>query len=322
MLGSISIAHQALCIFHSSPYALGQIEGFLQNSMGSYGLSNPEIAGRNSEFNDSLFKQDVMFHPFDYTFTQDIKYDKDLVGFFAKLANAYVLTKEKRCLLSAKMYTSGVNHQYAEDVILHFAVALESLLALDKEQINFKLRLYLALLVGDTFNERQQIYNDIKVFYGLRSKLVHGDTLSISDEHIKMISRVGNYVSKALIRTCEKKIKEEVLHDLEFMSLLGAPRLTKEKTDLVITEQEILSIILEHHEITEFLSYEAFITEEKEPDDDHTELMIKITFPNKESELFHATYYKGLHKALGKCTSYSSWISKDSAHGFFYNITF
>jgi hypothetical protein len=319
VLSSISIAHQVLSIFHSAPYSLGQIEGFLVNSMCSYGLSNPQIAGRNSEF--EFFKQDEMFHPFHYSYTPNIQFDLKLTTFFEDVANAYIKTREKKWILSAKKYTSGMNQRYAEDAILDFAVALESLLALDKEQISFKLRLYLSLLIGDTYTERKQIYSDIRAFYGFRSTLIHGSTLSLSDEQTKLITRVGSYLSKALIKTCGKKIKEQVMAELEFLSLLGAPRLIKERTQCLIYEQDIVNVICKYHEIIEFTSYKAYLSKQNDPDDDYTELLVDITFTNGEINTFNASFYISKFSALSSNHKFTYWLSNDAEKGYFYNVT-
>jgi len=318
VLSSISIAHQVLTIFHCVSYKLGQIEGFLLNSMGSYGLSNPQIAARNTEF--AIFKQDTMFHPFAYSINSNIRYDSNLTDFYEKVAEAYINTKENRWTLSAMKYTSGMTQTYAEDAVLDLAVALESLLALDKEQISFKLRLYLSLLTGDSFTDRKQVYNDMKSFYTIRSNLVHGNPYKITDDKIKLISRVGGYLSKALIKTCGQKIKEQVLQELEFMSLLGAPRYVKEKTQTIISEDEIVDLICKSNGIPRYKSYKAYLSKDDDPDYDYTELVLTFTFEDESSNSFSASHYISQSNSLLNKNSFQYWLSKDDDGSYFYNV--
>ncbi|WP_219834786.1 HEPN domain-containing protein [Paenibacillus sp. R14(2021)] len=321
VLGSITLAHQALCIFHSCPYALGQIHGFRKDSGASYGISNPSVTGRNIEFSDELFKRDYMFHPFSFTRSSQNRFNQDLVGFFVSVADAHINNREKKWLLSAKKFTSGINQTYAEDAILDFAVALESLLATDKEQISFKLRLYLALYVGDSFSERQSIYKDVKDFYGLRSRLVHGNTLSVTDEQIHMITRIGIAISRALVKSCGKKIQDEVLSELEFMSLLGAPRYIKEKTQTIITEEEIVELICKTDEISHYKSYKAHLSKD-DPDDDYTELVITFTFEDENQITIPASYFISKSDSLQNISSFQHWLSMDDNGRYFYNVIY
>lgn len=322
VLSSISLAHQALCIFHNAPYSLGEVHGFLKGSHGSYGLSDPSISGRNAELDLDLFRLDTMPHSFFYRYKNEQKFDDEIKKFFEQMANVYLEGKEKKWLLAATKYTSGRSKVFAEDAILDFAVSLESLLSLDNEQIGYKLRLHLALLVGDTYSERLQIREDVRNFYNFRSTVVHGSKLSLTEEKMAVVERVGMYISKALIRTCGMNVKKEIIPELEYMMLLGAPRYLRERVQLEVSEIDIVNSICKFHGINNYLSYEALLEDNTNPDDDYADLLIKLYFETGESETYHASFYISKIEGLPDVKRYIHWLTWEEGKGYCYLVSY
>lgn len=314
-LSSITIAHQALCIFHNAPYGLGQIEGFLLGSVGSFGLSDPAISARNVEVDNELFRVPTLSHSFHYPGNKRASFDTQLVEFFTKVCNAYAGNIEKRWLLSALKFTSGINRYYAEDALLDFSVALESLLAMDKEQISFKIRLYLALLIGDSYNERAKIVDDVKKFYSFRSNFVHGNRKNLSDDNIAVIERVGTYLSKALTRTCGVNIEKDLVQELDYMLLIGAPRIARERTKVIISEKEIVDDICRKYNIETIESYRAYLMNTDDPDD--KELLIELRVNGETIGPFYASLHIPVpaHKI-------TYWLSQDKNEGYSYCVDY
>ncbi|ANY75969.1 hypothetical protein BBD41_27220 [Paenibacillus ihbetae] len=322
VLSSISLAHQALCIFHNAPYSLGEVYGFLKGSHGSYGLSDPSISGRNVELDLDLFRLDTMPHSFFNRYKNEKKFDDEVKKFFEQMATEYVEGKEKKWLLAATKYTSGRCKVFAEDAILDLAVSLESLLSFDNEQIGYKLRLHLALLVGETYSERLQIREDVRKFYNFRSTVVHGSKLLLTEEKIAVVERVGKYISKALIKTCGKNIKKEVIPELEYMMLLGTPRYLSERVMVRVSELEIVDSICKFHGINNYVSYEAFFEENANPDDDNADLLIKFNFGNGKSETYPASFYLSRVVGLMQVNRFTQWLTREEEKGYCYLISY
>lgn len=322
VLSSISLAHQALCIFHNAPYSLGEVHGFLKGSHGSYGLSDPSIPGRNAELDLDLFRLDTIPHSFFLRYRNEQKFDDEIKNFLKKMATVYVEGKEKKWLLAATKYTSGMCKVFAEDAILDFAVSLESLLSLDNEQIGYKLRLHLALLVGDTYSERLQIRDDVRNFYNFRSTVVHGSKLSLTEEKMAVVERVGMYISRALMRTCGMNVKKEVIPELEYMMLLGAPRYLRERIQLKVSELDIVESICKFHDIENYLSYEAYLEENTDPDDDYADLLIKLYFGTSDPEIYHASFYLSKVEGLTKVSRYNHWLTREEGKGYCYLVSY
>jgi hypothetical protein len=126
----------------------------------------------------------------------------------------------------------------------------------------------------------------------------------------------------ALINTCGMSIEDDLYKELEYMFLLGAPRLTREKTTIVITEREIVDIIIRKHNIKNYLSYKGRLSSDRRPD--YKELLINMVFNNEESHTFYAATYLSDHdKVKGNgMISYSHWMSKEKGIGYLYYVTF
>ena len=181
---SITIGHLALTIYHRYPFKFGPI--YAVDSVGGTGyfvLSRPDIPGVNKEIaGEMLWPQ---LSPFSGITTAKLVFDEGLDEFFVSIAQSYAEIRDSRWVLAALKYVSGMSQLYAYEAILDFAVALESLFNRG-EQVGFTLRLYTALLVGKTYGERLKIMKDVKDFYSLRSKLVHGSMLNIWGEHLHL----------------------------------------------------------------------------------------------------------------------------------------
>ena len=81
--------------------------------------------------------------------------------------------------LAIRSFTSiydRLMHQ-AEDCVIDSITALEALWQLDME-LSFKLAFRTSSLLGETDDHREQVFETIREYYKIRSKIVHGSTLS------------------------------------------------------------------------------------------------------------------------------------------------
>ena len=81
--------------------------------------------------------------------------------------------------LAIRSFTSiydRLMHQ-AEDCVIDSITALEALWQLDME-LSFKLAFRTSSLLGETDDHREQVFETLREYYKIRSKIVHGSTLS------------------------------------------------------------------------------------------------------------------------------------------------
>lgn len=79
-----------------------------------------------------------------------------------------------------------------EEAFLLYAIALESLLLGDKSHVELRERLAFRgahLLSGDP-KARENVYDDLKVLYGIRSKIVHFGSVEVTDDELERIASV------------------------------------------------------------------------------------------------------------------------------------
>ena len=67
--------------------------------------------------------------------------------------------------------------------MIDLMIAFEALLLNEEGSPTHKLALRFAKLLGNTFDERMTFYKEMKGFYKMRSKIVHGESAQ-TDEHV------------------------------------------------------------------------------------------------------------------------------------------
>jgi hypothetical protein len=84
---------------------------------------------------------------------------------------------DRRLGLALRRFNGSYDREAPEDGIIDTFIGLEALLTENNQEISYKLSLRAANLIGSTPQERQDIFNDIRVGYKLRSLIVHGEAL-------------------------------------------------------------------------------------------------------------------------------------------------
>lgn len=315
---ALTLAQLAMTIYYKTPFIIGPTYCWCQGAGNSpMGLSRTNIPGSHWELSDEMLTAPKSL--FFVAKMEQNSFDEGGKKFFKNVTNAYVNKCDKRWTFAAIKYMSGITQMYAHDAVLDFSISLEALLNIDKESISLKLRFYTALLIGETYAERDEIQKNIKKFYKLRSTFVHGNFSEIGDEQLLLIKNVGGYISKLLQLTCEKKIENEILPELEYMILLGAPKYIKEKCSTIVTEKDIIEAIEFKLDLGKFDSYEFILSDD---DDEYKYLMVKIIINGKEIELIDADYYMHFVSKLKDISDVSYWLSKDDTGHYIYIVNF
>lgn len=83
--------------------------------------------------------------------------------------------------------------------ILFYCTALECLFSTSSSEITYKISERVALMIGDTGENKKQLYKLIKKAYGIRSAIVHGSSLSGNSMELKDTSIALDNVLRDLI---------------------------------------------------------------------------------------------------------------------------
>lgn len=97
----------------------------------------------------------------------------------------------------------GASRNSNVDSALDFIIALEAiLLEKSSEEIGLRFRLHGALLLGDTQEERETLYQQFQQLYGMRSTLVHGFGKFPTGETLRDTATIAKTLSAAALRKC------------------------------------------------------------------------------------------------------------------------
>lgn len=87
-----------------------------------------------------------------------------------------------------------------EDALIDYWIALESLFAPDSfQEVRYRVSLRIAAFVGVSADEREQIYNDLRDSYDLRSRIVHGGVPN-AQQKAQLVGKTRSYLRTALMK--------------------------------------------------------------------------------------------------------------------------
>lgn len=309
---AITLAQLSLSIYYNFPFFVGEIVCFKQSHSPMI-LSRPVIHGNNYEIKHIY--NEIQLSPFYMVVDTNFIFDDKTSSFFSRICNAYSIIKDKRWTLSAFKFLSGLTQPYLSDSILDFSVSMEALLN-QGDSISFKLSLYTSLLVGESYKERLMISDDITEFYKLRNKLVHGQISSFNADNTELVKRVTKYLNKAIKISCGKTSKE-LFNDIKFLSYLGAPRHSVEKSVYKISEEDVLYYVFkEGYPKTDL--YKFYINYEE--DDQYSEILLDLIYKGEKQTLDINLYLPNIVNLPSG--HYSYWFSKDESGHFIFYISY
>ena len=105
--------------------------------------------------------------------------------FFTKFARLEPIAQQHYLITSIRRFNASYNNKHIGDRIADLCISLETLLNDSPGEITLKLSLRVALLLGDTEDNREYLWRFIKKCYNVRSEIVHG-------KKRKVITVMGN----------------------------------------------------------------------------------------------------------------------------------
>ncbi len=144
--------------------------------------------------------------------------DKEIIE-LNKLIKTYEIPFKKYYLqLALDNLVSSKTTNLKELKFLLLMIGFESLFNKGHQQITHTIARHTALLMGNTKKESNTLYDEIKEFYNIRSKIVHGSYKTVAKRAIKKedIIKLRN-----LLRACIKKIYKLDLEKKELFRYLN-----------------------------------------------------------------------------------------------------
>lgn len=140
---------------------------------------------------------------------------------------------EDRILSALQWAGRAAAEERREESFLLYAISLESLLVGGKTHTEIIERLALRgahLLAGDR-KDRENVYKELKVLYGIRSKIVHSGSLEVTQDEL---ARIAAIVRGALVTVLHMSPLAEMKEESQFEDwfkdqLLGGTQLLHEK---------------------------------------------------------------------------------------------
>lgn len=134
-------------------------------------------------------------------------------GFFMKSLleiSKYDLTNlSKKIIYSLERLAKSKSAKNIDDRVVDLAIALEYLINADKTEVTLQLCLKAIKLVYDQ-NTDEDIYNNLKKFYSLRSQILHGnDKVNATERNLFYIDFTENIVQRAILKLIELSQKYE-----------------------------------------------------------------------------------------------------------------
>lgn len=311
-LSSITLAHQCLSIYHGFPYHVSYQFGFSRRP-GTVAmlLSTPGGAvPRHHEFADELFHPATTRLGF---FWSRFAEPEGVRSFFVELAKSYVEVIDQRWLVAANKYVSGISCFFFHEAVIDLAISLEAFLNRG-DQIAFSLSLHTALLIGNSYRERLQIVEDVKRFYRVRSRIIHGSYDRPSNGDVDLLMRIVDYLRRCLRATCGKQMAKEVYSELDYLILVGAPRYRRERVTSVVSEEDIVEVIRVAEAIDRG-SKHWFELSDPDPDGDR-ELLLTFDVGGRRMGPYEVSRYIWRIPHVREWSKYEYWLSQDDSGRF------
>lgn len=116
------------------------------------------------------------------------------------LTNSFTNTNFSRVGRSMRFIKAATRENHPAVKLAHYCSAFESLFSTDNSELSHKLSERVALFLKDFGFDPIVVFDDLKSFYGIRSKVTHGDSLKTNKEQLlsSMSQKCDNYLRNIL----------------------------------------------------------------------------------------------------------------------------
>lgn len=86
-------------------------------------------------------------------------------------------------------FRHGNSAERNEDKLINYMIAMEALYLHERDELSYRLSHRVSSLLGETDEERDEVFGNMRKMYRKRSEVVHGEQTSISDEEISALRK-------------------------------------------------------------------------------------------------------------------------------------
>lgn len=109
---------------------------------------------------------------------EPMRIGEDEVGELRTFVSEYLQSpKDNALLVAIRRINYAVERQRMEDTLVDYLVAFESLFLNNRQELSYRLSLRVAANLRDGKEARLEVFDDMRLAYGIRSMIVHGDEM-------------------------------------------------------------------------------------------------------------------------------------------------
>jgi malate synthase len=119
-----------------------------------------------------------------------------------------LLQQHSELIIALRRFSMAMNRDVVADKLLDLMVSAEALFLEGSAELNYRLAVRAAALLGKDSAEKESIYKFFKEMYKIRSKLVHGqmtfkDFAKFYEKHEADIDLLSRYIRESLLKLTE-----------------------------------------------------------------------------------------------------------------------
>lgn len=129
----------------------------------------------------------------------------NLCDYFSQVRDIDTQLQQEWFQLALSLFSESYNHTKSERRMFDVIRALEIVFGGDGTEISYKTSLRPACFIGQTPDERKEIFKSIKKMYRCRNDYVHKNT-SLDHQSVKLLFQVHRYLAQSLLKIIKEKL--------------------------------------------------------------------------------------------------------------------
>lgn len=146
--------------------------------------------------------------------------DRDVTEKLGSKWKSLRLIEEKRYDIAVSRFSSSCDRSRAEDRLIDQMISFEALfLSNIQDELKFRLATRVASLIGNSSDQKKELFNLMRKAYDLRSDIVHGEKCDF-EKLQKIVSQTENVLRIAINRILDNKLFDEIKRNEYWDNLL------------------------------------------------------------------------------------------------------
>lgn len=116
-----------------------------------------------------------------------------------------------------------------ENKLIDCMIGLEALYLKETQELSYRLSHRVASLLGNTDEERRKVFKNVKRLYKKRSKLVHGESVSVSWDEVKLVRKYLRESIKRFLALSQQYSRDSIIRELDLGVIDETKRIALQK---------------------------------------------------------------------------------------------